>query len=318
MRSLIKQDKRGLVRIIESFVAVMIVFTALLIILARQPAFSPTPEEEIGKVQQHILDQVSQDPNLRNEVLAGNAGSVENILKNLIPSGFVHAVKICNLEQICNLDTLPPQDVYVEESIISANLTIYEPKVLKLFIWKGDYPDDYCSDECSFIGVQYSCSGDKKTVLERECGYFDEDQCLEYKTVDWQTKDTCGANFVCSESQGDCVSMQAELSLIFSDTVYSKDGQDHVYTHKRTFTETNGVGVTLTEGQLCTLSGGCGNKGTVNYIIDNELIHTNKRFFTNQPSNEFTLKYWGTDELGNDVYIEQKMCVQGNSFTENC
>ncbi len=122
---------------------------------------------------------------------------------------------------------------------------------------------------------------------------------------------------------------QANLILLFSNTDYELkfnvniDGtvypEVHYYYHTRTFTENNGVGVTLTSGQLCVQSVGCNPQVSVNYRIEpnNKFIFDNQ-FYTTFDSDIFTLKYWGTDDNGYDVYVEQNMCVQKSQFTENC
>lgn len=107
---------------------------------------------------------------------------------------------------------------------------------------------------------------------------------------------------------------KASLSLEFSNVTYQNISGMHTYYHTRTFTETNGVGVTLTSGQGCYQSTGtCDPSVAVNYRIEgsNNLIHTGKKSRTPSASDKFTLKYWGTDDNGNDVYIEQVMTVAG-------
>lgn len=116
---------------------------------------------------------------------------------------------------------------------------------------------------------------------------------------------------------------KAIVSLVFSDTVYSLvNGVNYTYTHTRTFTESNGVGVNLTEGQICYIAGipHCDPKGNVNYKIEenSQLVHEGKKFWTNYSQDTFTLKYWGVDDNGYDVYVEQHMCVKKKDFTENC
>lgn len=76
--------------------------------------------------------------------------------------------------------------------------------------------------------------------------------------------------------------------------------------------ETKGVGVTLTQGQLCFQSGGC-NSATVNYRINANGAYTwSDNFYTSYSSEKFTLKYWGTDDHMNLVYVEQSMDVVGS------
>ena len=116
---------------------------------------------------------------------------------------------------------------------------------------------------------------------------------------------------------------RAIVSLVFSDTEYSLvGGVNHTYTSTRTFTESGGVGVNLTEGQVCYSIGEphCDPKGNVNYRIEANGILTQegKKLWTDKSERRFTLKYWGVDDNEYDVYIEQHMCVQETNFEENC
>jgi hypothetical protein len=160
-----------------------------------------------------------------------------------------------------------------------------------------------CSDECS--SNQKECTDNTHYKV---CGNYDSDSCLE-----WSNKIDCGSGKICSD--GDCSPAKASLSLEFSDVVYKKMGMYHYYYHTRTFRETNGVGVTLTSGQLCYENkGGC-DSASVNYRIKEggQLVQDNKKFYTPRAWEEFTLEYWGTDDNGNSVYVGQSMTVSGSS-----
>jgi len=101
----------------------------------------------------------------------------------------------------------------------------------------------------------------------------------------------------------------ASLSLEFTDINYQFVDPRHYYHHTRIFTETNGVGVTLTKGELCYQSTGTCDSALVNYRIEgnDQLVQTDKKFYTPYPSDRFTLKYYGTDDNGNSVSVEQSM-----------
>ncbi len=172
-----------------------------------------------------------------------------------------------------------------------------------------------CEDDCSPAGPVYSCSGDDAKILIRTCGDFDDDDCLEWDG-NFKVFKACGVKEQCEEGNSECVSTWAELSLDFSLQSIIDDDPYTRYIHTRTFEETNGVGVTLTEGQLCYQVEGSCNSASVNYRIegDDELIRTNEWFNTLHDWEKFTLKYWGTDDNGNSVYVEQTVCVEKGTF----
>jgi len=105
------------------------------------------------------------------------------------------------------------------------------------------------------------------------------------------------------------------LNLGFSSVSYIFQFGEHYYYYTRTFTESNGVGVTLTLGQICSQQAGCDPQVPVNYLINEngQLIHTNKFFRTPFSSNVITLTYWGTDDNNNPITVSDTMTVSGST-----
>ena len=186
---------------------------------------------------------------------------------------------------------------------------------------------DYdCTSLQGTCGSGYCCSG-SCTVPVPTCAELGGTICTGDQTCSGTLLEAIDSTRCCS---GTCQEPQAILTLMFSGTVYELKHNVNIggtvyskvyyYYYTRTFTENNGVGVTLTQGQQCFQSIGCDPKVNVNYRIEpsGTLVYENKYFYTTSDSDIFTLKYWGTDDNGYDVYIEQKMCVQKSQFTENC
>ena len=173
-----------------------------------------------------------------------------------------------------------------------------------------------CTSLAGTCATGYCCSG---TCTEPTCAELGGTDCCAGTEICEGTN--LGTASDCSTicCQGTCALPKAILTLVFSNTVYSWNGLEHVYTHTRTFTESNGVRVTLTTAQICFIDY-CDPVGNVNYNIEanGALIRHNEYFYTNEPQNIFMLTYWGTDDNGYSVTVSQNMCVQGTSFTENC
>jgi len=176
MRSLIKlkQNKKAFLRIVEAFISIILVMGVLLVVLSRQPNFQPTQEEELQRIQRSILDQAIQDPEIRAEVLTGSESaivSIKQIVGKLLPEGYSYDIKTCDLgtlEEICSLDYYVAEEVFVEETIISSSLTNYQPTIVKLFFWRGGYPEEVsgetqtsCGDgKCNSDETEETCPGD--------------------------------------------------------------------------------------------------------------------------------------------------------------
>ena len=111
---------------------------------------------------------------------------------------------------------------------------------------------------------------------------------------------------------GVCVGGVSNLNLGFSNVRYQWNAPYHYYYHDRTFTETGGVGVTLTWGELCSSISGC-NSATVNYRIEanSQLVLNNQNFHTSFASETFTLTYTGVDDNGNSVSVSEVVVVNG-------
>ena len=62
-------NKKGLIRIIEASIAILIIFSALFIVFLNRPA----PEErDLGRIIHPLLEQISQNNSLRNSTLNYN------------------------------------------------------------------------------------------------------------------------------------------------------------------------------------------------------------------------------------------------------
>ena len=142
-------NKRGIVRIIEAVIAILIIFGVLLVV-----AQTRTIRMELDLTNQipPLLDELAKDVTLRKRIVedydanlpssnptnAGVIDDVEIFLRNRITNtriGF--EVAICDASSICSLDTFPDveSDVFAGERIISATLRDFEPKKVKLFLW---------------------------------------------------------------------------------------------------------------------------------------------------------------------------------------
>ena len=130
------RGKRGVLRILEAFIAVTILFIVLLTIITQQPTGKGEAEKEILALQRNILERVSQDEVLRQEVLEDNPTGVERVVESILPPTFNYSVRICDLNELCNLGSFIDTEVFVDQTVISANLQTYSPKVVKIFLWR--------------------------------------------------------------------------------------------------------------------------------------------------------------------------------------
>ena len=131
-----REDKGGFLRIVGAFIAVLMLLTVLLVVVTQQRPTDTGAEQEIKALQNHILSLVNQDEKLRTEILNDNTAGINDTIENLLPTAYNYSVRICPLTQVCNLDYFLDTEIFVDQTVISANLTEYDPKLLKIFFWR--------------------------------------------------------------------------------------------------------------------------------------------------------------------------------------
>jgi hypothetical protein len=137
--------KKGWLRIVEAFIAIMLIMAVMLIIIQKQKVGNENLEELKIK-ERNILNLVARDEILRNEILSWSAQGTNEKVKPLVPRGYNYSINLCKYDSICSLNFTVPSSVISDETLIVANLTQYDPNEavkLKIFFWKGAYPEGY-------------------------------------------------------------------------------------------------------------------------------------------------------------------------------
>lgn len=125
------KNKRGWIRIVEAFIAIMLIMAVLLSIYS----ISVKDNDNIVKLIDTILDEIANNNQLRQDVLTGNSENLNEFVRQRIPNVMNFTIKICEIEDVCNLPEYKP-DVYARERIISSTLKEYGPKKIKIFAWE--------------------------------------------------------------------------------------------------------------------------------------------------------------------------------------
>lgn len=165
-------------------------------------------------------------------------------------------------------------------------------------LWQDTQTESCSSNRVCLAGnCIAACIPQTCSSLGRQCG---------------SSPDGCGGTLNCggcTSSQrcdnGKCVNAVASLSMEFININHQhSDGRHYIY-HTRVIKEINGIGVTLTSGQLCIQNSGC-NSASVNYRINaNSQYVFDNYFWTRYSSDTFTLTYTGMDDNGNAVSVTQ-------------
>ena len=229
-RNPVFQNKKAWMRIVEAFIAVILIMTVMLVVIERQ-RIGLNSVEEIQIKQRNILNLIARDDSLRAEILSWRATQTNEKLKYLVPAGYNYSIELCQYDQMCSLNFTVPTDVFSDETIIISNLTHYiskEAVKLKLFFWRGPFPEGQephnysepfrevnetitpavCSNECSAVGINECIFGDLRHF--NVCGNFDADSCFEWNS----TKSVCPGTQMCFS--GNCIQAYPLLTVSYT------------------------------------------------------------------------------------------------------
>jgi len=129
-------DKKGWLKVLEAVIAITLLIGVLVYIMSIN-----APKKDISgdvyEKEKFILDTVSKNDSLRNDIMANNTYNINSTVVKMIPTTWDFETKICELDSICSGDSRMPlnQDVFSSEIVVTTNKTSYNPRKLRLFVW---------------------------------------------------------------------------------------------------------------------------------------------------------------------------------------
>ena len=142
------KGKRGWIRVVEAFVAILLIVGVLLIVINKGYVGKKDISKQVYDAEISILREIELDDNLREEILLlnlqlndngievtnSNLPNIYQKIKERPPEYLNCRAKICKLDKICIIEDID-KDVYAQAVTISATNEIYQPRQLKLFCW---------------------------------------------------------------------------------------------------------------------------------------------------------------------------------------
>jgi hypothetical protein len=125
-------NNKAWIRILEAFLAIMMIGSVLLTIYSKQPVVSST--DDIYRMIDASLDAAVNNNIIRQDILNGDEYNVTLFIGGRIPPIFNFTVKICGVYDLCPIGAY--HVVYARERIVSSTLQDYGPKKLRLFVWE--------------------------------------------------------------------------------------------------------------------------------------------------------------------------------------
>jgi len=140
-----RMNKRGFIRIMEVMIAITMLSLAVLYVYANKIPPQITLDEYIYNYQKQILSDISINQTLRTYVINEDEDALKEGI--FIPENLDFMVRICDLgtsatpcnmpgDQKAELTNNGVLEVYAYETIISTNITNYDPKKVRIFIWE--------------------------------------------------------------------------------------------------------------------------------------------------------------------------------------
>jgi hypothetical protein len=140
----IKESKKGWIEIVEVFVTIFLLTGVLFVILENSNPKEKIVAPLIYEQEISILREIEFNDTLRANILGAplplewtdfdsNIPLVKENIINNTPANLECLAKLCNLNDLCTSDEFPHVSVYAKSLVISANLTTYSPRQLKLF-----------------------------------------------------------------------------------------------------------------------------------------------------------------------------------------
>ena len=141
-------NKRGWIKIVEAFVAILIIVGVALFLYGNRNTQNKDLSSEIFPIERAILEEIQNNEDFRTIIVgikevpvewenftsAGLAKIKENI-EGKTPTNLECVAKICELgNAICDIGYLN-KEVYAQPIVISTNVSEYSPKQLKLFCY---------------------------------------------------------------------------------------------------------------------------------------------------------------------------------------
>lgn len=127
--------KRGWTRVIEVFVAVMLLMGVLTVILQQQEIESENRFKEIYEKQHSVTKEIQMNQSMRSSIISGQItkeinSTIEKRLKEMECKP-----KICTMDQECQIQNNIEEEIYAQTTKIYSNTTHYKPKKIKIFCW---------------------------------------------------------------------------------------------------------------------------------------------------------------------------------------
>lgn len=149
-----KMNKRAWIKIVEAFIAILLIAIVLLILVNKGGFNKEDNAERIYEIELSILREIQTNTELRADILAVSSTPMEwddpnfplrikNKIISRLPNYLDCEAKICALNETCSLVKPIEKDVYSQAIAVTVNVDSgsFNPRQLRLFCWSGISPE---------------------------------------------------------------------------------------------------------------------------------------------------------------------------------
>ncbi len=143
---MVRLNKKGWIKIVEAFFAAVLVIVVVILVINRS---IPTQQNEYSGIynsETYLIRAIQLNNSIRAEILSSkvpvNYDSQVNFPQTLrdfidaqTPDSLTCEAQLCQVQDPCTFWGNVQSNIYVQDTLITANFTDYNPVKLKIYCW---------------------------------------------------------------------------------------------------------------------------------------------------------------------------------------
>lgn len=129
----LKLANKGLLKILESVIAILMILTFVVIYFGSKESFPEFESINRGIRGYYSLKVLDQTNKLRSDVIANNTLNIENNLKPLIPGEINFQVFVCQKD--CGKPSVQSDKMISVVYLVAGDINNFQPRQILLYMW---------------------------------------------------------------------------------------------------------------------------------------------------------------------------------------
>lgn len=133
MVSTSRSANKGLMKILEAVIAILMILTIVVIYFGGKESFPEFSSINNGIRAFYALKVLDQSNKLRSDVVSNNTRNIENNLKPLMPGEISFQVFVCQTD--CGKPAVQTENMISVNYLISGDIDSFKPRQIVLYMW---------------------------------------------------------------------------------------------------------------------------------------------------------------------------------------